>query len=200
MMPRAHSNGVHGDAEQSPVVGPNLRRLRVKRGLSLERLARASGVSRAMLGQIELGQSTPTVNLLWRVSRALGVSFSTLITAASAPRTAVVPAEGAKILTSRESSFTSRALFPAHAPRATEFYEARLGPLSVERCAALPPGTTGNLVVADGTVKIDVGSEQHLLRSGDAILFEADIAHVYSNLAATEALMYVVMNYAERSL
>ena len=43
-------------SDLTPVVGTNLRRLRMKRGLSLERLARASGVSRAMLGQIELGQ------------------------------------------------------------------------------------------------------------------------------------------------
>ncbi|HET7540625.1 MAG TPA: helix-turn-helix transcriptional regulator, partial [Polyangiaceae bacterium] len=38
-------------ADLTPIVGANLRRLRVKRGLSLERMAKASGVSRAMLGQ-----------------------------------------------------------------------------------------------------------------------------------------------------
>ena len=38
----------------APAVGANLRRLRTRRGLSLERLAQASGVSRAMLGQVEL--------------------------------------------------------------------------------------------------------------------------------------------------
>ncbi|HYX92177.1 MAG TPA: helix-turn-helix domain-containing protein, partial [Myxococcaceae bacterium] len=38
-------------SDLAPVVGRNLRRLRTHRGLSLERLAKASGVSRAMLGQ-----------------------------------------------------------------------------------------------------------------------------------------------------
>ena len=37
-----------------PILGANLRRLRVKRGLSLERLSKLSGVSRAMLSQVEL--------------------------------------------------------------------------------------------------------------------------------------------------
>ena len=55
----------------APVVGGNLRRLRTRRGLSLERLAQISGVSRAMLGQIELGQSAPTINVLWKIARAL---------------------------------------------------------------------------------------------------------------------------------
>src|SRR5688572_32104821 len=57
-------------ADLTPILGANLRRLRVRRGLSLERLAKASGVSRAMLGQIELGQSTPTINVVWKISRA----------------------------------------------------------------------------------------------------------------------------------
>lgn len=69
---------VEGDL--TPIVGSNLRRLRLKRGLSLERLAKASGVSRAMLGQIELGQSTPTINVVWKIARALAVPFSTLLT------------------------------------------------------------------------------------------------------------------------
>ena len=32
-----------------------------------------------MLGQIELGRSAPTINLLWKVARALDVTFSALI-------------------------------------------------------------------------------------------------------------------------
>src|SRR4029077_4639526 len=68
----------------TPILGANRGRLRTRRGLSLERLARASGVSRAMLGQVELGKSTPTINVVWKIARALGVSFSTLIADASA--------------------------------------------------------------------------------------------------------------------
>ena len=62
----------------APVVGKNLKRLRTERGLSLERLAQSSGVSRAMLGQVELGQSAPTINVLWKMARALDVPFSAL--------------------------------------------------------------------------------------------------------------------------
>jgi DNA-binding XRE family transcriptional regulator len=57
----------------TPVIGRNLRRLRRRRGLSLERLAKASGVSRAMLGQIELERSTPTINVVWKIATALDV-------------------------------------------------------------------------------------------------------------------------------
>src|SRR4051812_984859 len=95
------------DSDLTPNVGPNLRRLRVKRGLSLERLARVSGVSRAMLGQIELGHSTPTINLLWKISKGLEVPFSALVTAATVRAATVLRAKGASLLTSTDGAFTS---------------------------------------------------------------------------------------------
>ena len=91
-----------------PTLAGNLRRLRVRRGLSLERLARASGVSRAMLGQIELGQSTPTIQVVWKIARSLDVPFSALLSENTRPRIASMPAERAKVLTSSDGRFTAR--------------------------------------------------------------------------------------------
>jgi transcriptional regulator with XRE-family HTH domain len=187
------------ETDLTPVVGANLRRLRVKRGLSLERLARLSGVSRAMLGQIELGQSTPTINLLWKISRALEVPFSMLVTTAASPVATVMRAEGAKLLTSADGTFTSRALSPFNAPRNVEFYELRLAHAGAEHAEAHAPGTTENLVVARGQIEIQIGKSKHRLERGDSILFDADVAHSYVNVGHQEALLYLVMTYAERS-
>lgn len=186
------------DSDLTPVVGPNLRRLRVKRGLSLERLARVSGVSRAMLGQIELGQSTPTINLLWKISRGLEVPFSALVTAATARAASVLRAKGARLLTSADGRFTSRALAPVNGPRSVEFYELRLAARGVERAEAHTPGTTENLVVARGSVIIGVSKSRHELQVGDSITFDADVGHTYENPSDTEAVLYLVMTYAER--
>src|SRR5262245_3205339 len=113
-------------ADLTPILGANLRRLRIRRGLSLERLAKASGVSRAMLGQIELGQSTPTINVVWKIARALAVPFSALISQQRRPRTALLSAARAKGLASADGTFTSRALFPLDGGRKVDFYELHL--------------------------------------------------------------------------
>jgi transcriptional regulator with XRE-family HTH domain len=181
----------------APVVGANLRRLRTRRGLSLERLAQISGVSRAMLGQIELGQSAPTINVLWKIARALEVTFSALISARTQSGALVLRASESKILTSKDRSFSSRALFPFDEPRRVEFYELRLSAGSVEDADAHPPGTSENLVVTAGTVEIDVAGDTHRLEAGDSILFEADTPHAYRNAGRSEAVMYLVMTYAE---
>jgi transcriptional regulator with XRE-family HTH domain len=184
-------------ADLAPVVGGNLRRLRTRRGLSLERLAHLSGVSRAMLGQIELGQSAPTINVLWKIARALEVTFSALISARTQAGALVLRASDAKLLTSKDRSFTSRALFPFDEPRRVEFYELRLQAGAVENADAHPPGTAENLVVTAGVVEIDVGGDTHRLEAGDSILFEADTPHAYRNAGRGEAVMYLVMTYAE---
>jgi transcriptional regulator with XRE-family HTH domain len=182
----------------TPIVGANLRRFRVERGLSLERLSRVSGVSRAMLGQIELGQSAPTINVLWKIARALGVPFSALISQATAAGTVVMPAARARILRSHDGSFSSRALFPMDRPRNVEFYELRLAPFGVEHADPHATGTTENLVVAAGAVEVTVGGDRRLLEAGDAILFEADVPHSYRNPGAAEAVIYLVMTYGPR--
>jgi transcriptional regulator with XRE-family HTH domain len=181
----------------APVVGGNLRRLRTRRGLSLERLAQISGVSRAMLGQIELGQSAPTINVLWKIARALEVTFSALISARTQSGALVLRAAEAKILTSKDRTFTSRALFPFDEPRRVEFYELRLAAGSVEEADAHPPGTSENLVVTAGSLEIDVAGNTHRLEPGDSILFEADTPHAYRNPGRVETVMYLVMTYAE---
>ena len=196
---RARPSATVRDAEGdlTPVVGENLRRLRTQRGLSLEKLAQQSGVSRAMLGQIELGQSAPTINVLWKIASGLGVTFSALITSQQRSGPLVLRAEQARLLTSSDRKFSSRALFPVNEPRRVEFYELRLLPGGVEHAEAHAAGTVENLVVAAGAVDIEVGDQRHALEAGDAIMFEADGAHVYRNRARGESILYLVMTYAD---
>lgn len=186
----------------APVVGANLRRLRIRRGLSLEKLSQKSGVSRAMLGQIELGQSAPTINVLWKIARALDVTFATLIQAREAGGTTVLRKSQAKVLTSHGGQFSSRALFPFDGPRRAEFYELRLVAGGTERADAHAPGTVENLVVAEGQLELEIvvdenHVETHRLDAGDAIVFEADVPHSYTNGGTKECVMYLVMTYAD---
>jgi len=196
---RATTAADHGNdgTDLAPIVGANLRRLRTKRQLSLERLAHLSGVSRAMLGQIELGQSAPTINVLWKIARALGVTFSALISSRTSTGAVVLHAAESKLLTSTDGAFSSRALFPFDEPRRVEFYELRLTAGGVDHADAHPPGTSENLVVTEGAVEIETAGETYRLDAGDSILFEADSPHVYRNAGDADAVMYLVMTYAQ---
>jgi quercetin dioxygenase-like cupin family protein len=119
-----------------------------------------------------------------------------LISHRTRPRTAVLSTERAKVLTSADGSFVSRALFPFDEPRKVEFYELRLAPQGIERAEAHPVGTTENLVVSAGSLTLRVESEVFALGAGDAVFFEADVPHEYENSSEQEAVMYLVMTYA----
>lgn len=179
------------------VVGANLKGERVARGWSLDDLAREAGVSRTLLGQIEIGRATPSIGVVWKLAQALGVPFSTLLSTATAPvGTTTSHRAGAKTLTSADGRFSSRALHPLGDPFAAEFYELRLAPHSREDADAHRPGTRENLVITSGRLELHVGRDVLELVAGDAVNFSADVAHSYVNQGHEECWLYLVMNYA----
>lgn len=188
------------DAGMVPSIGENLRKLRGERSLSLDALSQMSGVSRAMLGQIELNRSVPTITVLWRIARALDLPFSALMREPAEQGPTLLRRNAARFLTSADGTFKSRALFPTDSQRLVEFYEVRLAPGAVENASAHPAGTFENVVIAKGNLEIVIaGSIPTALAAGDAMLFRADVPHVYRNSGATEVVIYMVITYAQRS-
>ena len=60
------------------LVGANLRRLRVERSVSQERLAFDAGVDRSYVGGMERGEENPTVDVLDKLAGTLAVSVAEL--------------------------------------------------------------------------------------------------------------------------
>lgn len=179
-------------------VGENLARLRKRRALSLERLAALSGVSRAMLSQVEAGESTPTIALLWKIARGLDVRFADLLGDESTGDVQILTARESKILSSANGAFTSRALFPFDTRRRAEFYELRLRAGHAEHAEAHAEGTFENIIVHAGRLKLTIADAPAIeLRAGDAVYFRADAPHIYENPGARETLMYLVMTYTQ---
>jgi transcriptional regulator with XRE-family HTH domain len=58
------------------LVAWNLRRIRVRRGLSQERLAFDAGVDRSYVGGLERREENPTVDVLDRLAKTLAVHLS----------------------------------------------------------------------------------------------------------------------------
>lgn len=56
-----------------------LKKLRQERGWSLDKAAEKTGVSKAMLGQIERQESSPTIATLWKIASGFQTSFSSFL-------------------------------------------------------------------------------------------------------------------------
>lgn len=177
------------------VVGENLAALRRARGLSLDVLARLTGLARSLLGQIELGTISPSVSVVWKLARAFDVPFSAMLATAQPAAISVLTAATAKRIVGNDGRFSSRALYPLAGEPDAEFYELVLAPYSREDAQPHQPGTRENLVVAAGRLELTVGTEHFTLTKGDAIVFGADVPHSYENAVREECWIYLVMTY-----
>lgn len=182
-------------ARVAKIVGESLREIRRRQGHSLDTLALASGVSRAMLGQIETGKSVPTITVLWKIADALGVSVTQLIGDPEAPRVQVLrKGEGPSVATSA-GRFETRALAPVDDPSELTFSELRIAAGHNEHVAARRWPARLTLVVARGAVEITVAqSEPVVLTEGDAIVFSAAVAHAITNSGQDESILYLVLS------
>ena len=183
-----------GAAELGQRVAENLRRKRKARNMSLDDLARASGVSRAALSQVETMKTNPTVGLLWKIAVGLGVPFADLLGEVKSG-TSVLRRGDAQVLRSLDGKLESRPLTPAGASSLVELYELRLAARATHASEPHAPGTQELVVVLSGSLRLHAGEEVHDLMAGDSVSFLADRPHAYENAGASEARYHNVILY-----
>jgi transcriptional regulator with XRE-family HTH domain len=191
---RAFAGDEVGAAELGRRVAENLRERRKGRSMSLDDLARASGVSRAALSQIETRKTNPTVGLLWKIAVGLGVPFAELI-GKPAGTVAVLRRGSAQVLRSVDGKLESRPLAPAGSSPLVELYELRLAARATHDSEAHARGTREIVVVLSGELRIHLGDERIELSTGDSISFAADAPHAYENPGNSEGRYHNVIIY-----
>ncbi|MCC5970504.1 MAG: helix-turn-helix transcriptional regulator [Pararhodobacter sp.] len=169
-----------------------LRTARKGRGLSLEAVARLSGVSRSMVSQIERGESSPTVATLWNLTQALQVDFAGLLAGRGAGGIDVVRADAAPVIAARGEGVRIRILSPPESVGSHEVYELIFAPGGVLDSAAHSPGCREHLTVIEGRLVVISGTDTDTLAPGDTARYAADRAHrIAAEGDAARALLIV---------
>lgn len=182
---------MNGRADIHERLAASLRAARKAKGLSLDAVAKLSGVSRSMVSQIERGESSPTVSTLWNLTQALQVDFAGLVEGRTAPGIEVIRAEAAPTINSRGEGVRIRILSPAEAAGDHEVYD-----LSFSENGALvsdphSPGCREHLAVLEGEVIVRSGEEERRLSAGDTARYFADRAHSLSAIGNARAILIV---------
>ena len=183
-----------GAAELGRRVADNLRERRRVSHLSLDELAKLSGVSRAALSQIETCKTNPSLSVLWKVAVGLKIPFSDLI-GESRESVSLLRRNEAQVLKSIDGKMESRPLARSGAGPGVEVYELRLAGHAPHVSEPHAPGTRELITVLQGALKMSVGEETYLLAAGDSLVFPADQHHVYENPGASEARYHNVIVY-----
>lgn len=177
-------------------IGESLRRLRKQAGLSLGQLSKLSGVSKAMLSQIEQNRANPTVAVMCKIARAMNVDIVDLIGfTAKKPRFQVIRREDEKYTFLRDPKCTLRTLSPLSLEKDIEFYEVILQPGGVLNSEPHFKNTEELLTVARGKVKVSSADQSIVLMAGDSAYYSADVEHSVKNIGTSVACVYIVVKY-----
>ena len=163
-----------------------LKTLRQQRGWSLSRLADETGVSKAMLGQIERNESSPTVATLWKIATGLNVPFSLFITPANGDDTAFDPQQQAMVI---------KPVFPWDPVLRVDHFAITLAPGALSESTPHEVGVIERVVAISGTLEMCIGGEWQSINAGEGRQFAADRAHAYRNSSAQTVLFHSLIYY-----
>jgi len=170
-------------------IAATLQLLRKQRSWSLDKAAQATGVSKAMLGQIERGESSPTVATLWKIATGFQTSFSTFLEPSAPPQTLWLGNNAAEINHMTGGNIAAKAIIPFDPKFGFELLQVTL-PAGIEYLsAAHANGVTEHVIPLNGALDVLIEGQWQKLAAGDAVRFDASKTHGYRNSSTTEVSM-----------
>jgi transcriptional regulator with XRE-family HTH domain len=183
---------------ESSLLGPRLRAIRMSRGLSLRELARRLELSPSTISQIETGKLRPSVRTLYALVSEFGVTVDTVLfdhapaapggpapgltaPAAPAPGLAVQRAGGRPAITLDSGVTWERLMFWGDDD--LEFMEAIYEPGGASGPEDALVHHSGHEFgyVLSGTLRVVVGPDEFVLEPGDSITFPSSTPHRLAN-------------------
>lgn len=166
-------------------VGAMIRKLRRAKGLSLQEVATASGVSVGMLSQVERDLANPSLRVLTGIRQALGAEVSDLFPERSRPAQDPEFVRRASRRPRLELGHLSKELLSSGGHHNLQFMILHLEPDGSSGDQPLRyPAEKGGMILI-GELVLKVGEEEALLREGDSFVFDSAAPHSFRNPGRT---------------
>ncbi len=166
-----------------------LKTLRAAQGWSLDQTAQATGISKAMLGQIEREESNPTVLTLWKIAAGFHCSLSAFLPAE--PRIEAV-------MQHQDETLSVKILQPFDPVLSYEILHITLKAHTLHHSCAHETGVIEDILPLNGEVSIQTKDQTLTVLTGQTIRFNADQAHSYINSSNADTEFYNIVHYPKR--
>ncbi len=181
-----------------------MRHRRRVRGMTLQELAEASGISIGQLSQIERGRSSPSLRVLASIADALNVGIGNLfeesLSGASSPENKIiVRADERKKLGFWRTGISKELLTPSVGKSGLEIFMLVLDQGGTTGAQVYShDGEEGGLVL-DGDISIEVDGVEHRLGQGDSFRFESTRPHSFRNVGKGQARVVWVNSHSPKA-
>ncbi|HSX20132.1 MAG TPA: helix-turn-helix domain-containing protein [Gammaproteobacteria bacterium] len=184
----------------SKKISSTLKTLRQEHGWSLDMASKKTGVSKAMLGQIERGESSPTIATLWKIVTGFNVSFSTFVDAPSSDARAQIHHDSDfNQIHPQDDKILIMPVFAYDKILKFEMFIIELLPGCEHLSASHQKGVIEHVVMVSGEAEILVDGKWRTLKEKEGIRFNADQAHGYRNRSKVSAILHNVIHYSTLS-
>lgn len=175
-------------------IGQKLKTVRQKRNLTLDETAALTGVSKPMLGQIERGQSSPTITTLWKIATGLKVPLSSFLQEEKTNYSiACVSAENA--VSAENGTMRAYTLFPYNPIRNFETFYIEFDPGCIHTSDKHNDNVEETVYVISGSLDMVINGEKITLEEKQAIHFLANVTHSYQNNYSEPCTVYNTIFY-----
>ena len=175
-------------------IGEKLKYLRSTRTMSLEDVSALTGVSKPMLGQIERGQSVPTVTTLWKIATGLKTPLSFFLEGPRADYTVASP-DPANVILGDNGKMRAYSLFPYDPVQSVETFYIEFDPDCRHYSDKHNDGVEEHIFVLCGTLRLVLGDKTVDVSEKQAVRFRADMPHAYQNFSGSECAVYNTIFY-----
>lgn len=175
------------------LVASNVTALRKMRGMSMDKLAKESGVSKGMIVQIEQAKSNASIGTLVKLANTLGVTVARLVEIPSPSISRKARIDDATLLWQGSAGGFGKLIAGVEQPSLTELWEWRLKPKESHDGLAHIPGSKEMLLIQTGQLTVSTSHWSETAVARERIIFEADMPHRYLNEGSTETVFIMVM-------
>ena len=181
------------ESEKKLGIGGILRAERARLGISLDEAAARTGVSKAMLGQIERGESSPTLSTMWKISAGLRVPMSAFLSPVGEYR--VNSLDKMEYFEDAKKGIRVYTVFPFNPIAGFDYLYIVQQPGSRYESTTHPNAREEYVFVTKGALRMHVGNKSYDLGEGDSLSFAGDERHEYENRGAQEAIYHALVRY-----
>lgn len=172
-------------------VGQKLRNLRKIRGLKLQELARATGLSASFLSMVETGKSDISLAKLQRVVQFYGITIGSLLDGSGADRV-VTRADDRVLLDSPAEGVTTRLMVP-DLNRRIEALLMTFEP-GADYEGSLRHEGEEVIFIVEGRLELILDEDElHVLNEGDTASYSSTRRHKFRNVHPGRSVLYGVV-------
>lgn len=175
-------------------IGERLKQIRISRHLSLDDTAELTSVSKPMLGQIERGQSVPTITTLWKIASGLKVPLSSFLADIQTEYT-ISSIEDKTSVIEENGAMRAYPLFPFDPVRGVETFMLEFDPGCCHSSEKHNDGVEEYILIVKGNLQMILNGNAVTVSQGQALRFRADIPHCYHNISDKKCMIYNVIFY-----